>query len=184
MYKSKEKIRKEILEKRQNLTREYIDINSDIIQDKVINDIDFQKAKNVLIYIEYKNEVKTKKIIEYSLKTKKKVFIPRVENEYMNFYEFSSYAELDFGYKGILEPKDKNVLKNFSCDDSIVIVPCVAINKEKNRIGYGKGFYDKFLGKYPLKSISIAFDIQLSNDFESEAHDITMNKIYTQSFNI
>ena len=113
-----------------------------IIFNKVINNIKVNNASIILTYVSTKEEADTINIIKHFL-GKKKVAVPRIDNGIMNFYYINSLDELMEGYFGILEPTTNNKVTNFN--NSICIVPGLCFDKENYRLGYGKGYYDKFL---------------------------------------
>lgn len=136
----------------------------------------FQNAKNILIYVSINNEVATHELIEEGLKTKN-VFIPFVQD---NQIKYAQIKEVNFepGPFGVLEPKEKRPSQE---PLDIIIVPGVAFDREKARIGYGKGYYDMFLTTTQAKKIALAFDMQIVEHIETEPHDIKMDMIITET---
>ena len=107
----KKEIRKEYREKRKNIKNKTFKDN--IIFKKVILDNDINEADTLLIYVSTDEEIETKKIINYFLKTKK-VAVPRIENNEMNFYYIKNINELEKGYYNILEPITNNKVTDFN----------------------------------------------------------------------
>lgn len=143
------------------------------------------EAVNVLVYVNYRSEVQTKEYIEYLLKsTNKHIFAPRVLGMDIEFFEIDSLEDLEEGYQKILEPKiSENIVKYAGADETktVVLVPGTVFDKNGTRMGYGKGFYDRFLEKYPqLIKIGLSFAEQISKtDIPREEHDIIMNYVVT-----
>ena len=189
VVESKKEIRKRILEKRNNLSKEEIKEKSQIISDKLFSLDEYKKANNVLIFISYKSEVDTSLIIERSIGDSKKVYAPRVCGDDMRFFEIKAMADVKEGYKGIFEPEineDKEYLTNYpdNYDESdLIIMPGAVIDYEGNRIGYGKGFYDRYLshGFRGIKLVTI-FDLQLvpDNTFKADSNDVKVDCILTE----
>ena len=179
---SKKDIRKRVLVKRNSITRESWEEKSHSIYKQVVTHPFFLESEIIYCYIDYQNEVGTRKIIEKAWESGKKVAIPKVESDNMRFYEIQDFAELETGYKGILEPNSGRVVE---ANEGLIIVPGVAFDKARNRIGYGKGFYDKYLSRFSkLKTLAIAFEMQMVEHVPAEENDrrptilITEEQIY------
>lgn len=186
---TKRDIRKKIIKLRDALTSKEQENFSRIICNKVTELPEYADAENVLCFVSYQSEVNTDSIIEKSINTGKKVFVPLVCGDDMSFYEIKSKNDLKVGYKGILEPVRNDALKyNQSevCRD-IMIMPGISFDEEVNRIGYGKGFYDRFLSKgFNGYKVAVAFDLQVLpvNSFETEETDIKPDILITDKRNI
>lgn len=155
---------------------------SRLIADAIINMPQFKECNNLYIYKAFRNEPDTDIIISQAIKLNKTVAIPKVTGMDMNFHIISgknSLQSLTEGYMGITEPDSTlPVLKENS---GVIIVPGVAFDRKCNRSGYGKGFYDRFLAKYPdLIKIGIAFEFQIFDEIETNAFDIPMDYIITE----
>lgn len=174
----KKDIRKRVLEIRNGIGIEEWEEKSHRIQNKVVTHSSFLNADVIYCYIDYRNEVGTKKIIQKAWELEKKVAVPKVEGDEMNFYYISGFCDLKEGYRGIPEPK----ISHFSNDkNALVIMPGVAFDKQRNRIGYGKGFYDKFMGLHrDYKTIAIAFECQLIDKIETDLFDYRPNVLITE----
>lgn len=162
------KIRKDI----NNLDREKY--NNDIFK-KMINLKEYKESELVLIYVSLKDEVDTFKLIEHSLEIGKKVAVPKCIGNNIIFYYISSLDELEKGKFNILEPKTNKKVMDFN--DSICIIPAVAFDKGNNRIGYGKGFYDRFLKNYCGVKIGLAYRKCICEKIDNNINDIKIDKI-------
>lgn len=156
---------------------------SRIIADKIISMPEFMDNSNVYSYMAFRNEVGTDYVIKYALNCGKKVAIPKVTGDDMKFYVLpqENFSEkLEKGYMGIIEPAlDLDILSE---NKGIIIVPGMAFDRKGSRIGYGRGFYDRFLAKNPnLIKIGIAFDFQLFDEIEINQFDIPMDYIITET---
>lgn len=121
------------------------------IMARVTETLWYKEADILLTYISYRSEVDTESLIQNAFAEGKKVYCPRVEGEGMNFYEILSSEELEEGYRGIKEPQGRDE-RRFQLDKSqgkkcLMILPGSAFDEEGNRIGYGKGYYDRYLEK-------------------------------------
>lgn len=186
---TKKQIRRQIQEDRDKLTEEERKEKSLIIMNKVSEHYLYQNAKQLLIYMDYRNEVQTHFFIEKALKDGKRVFCPCVlesaPEPIMEFYEIKDLSELETGFRGILEPQsieEKRWNPTNSCTNALMIMPGVAFDTQKNRIGYGKGFYDRYVQKYGkyLKIIAIAFSCQMIENIHTEAHDRKADILFTE----
>lgn len=179
---TKKDIRKCILSYRDSMNKKEWEENSRKIQDCVASHPFFLETNVIYCYVDYRNEVGTASIIRKAWQLGKQVAVPKVEGEEMKFYYISDFSDLKEGYCGILEPT-KNALANDT--HALVIIPGVAFDKNRNRIGYGKGFYDKFMEKHPsFHTIALAFECQVLDKIAVETFDyqpevlITEEKLY------
>ena len=128
-----------------------------------------------------KNEVRTSGIIEDAWKNGKTVAVPKVHGEIMKFYQIDSYEQLEEGCFGIPEPKVGCLEVVDVPQNSIVIMPGVAFDTQGNRIGYGKGYYDKYFSKYPkVYKIAIAFSLQIVPEILADRFDIKADCVITE----
>lgn len=170
----KDKLRKKMIKARLDLDSETYTSKSNFIVSKLKQHPDFITAKTIGIYVSFKNEVNTIDLINEILKTKR-VCVPKTKQTIMEFYEISSLQELKEGNYGILEP-DNNYLVNKQEID-LLIVPLVAYDKENNRLGYGGGFYDRYLKEYSGKVIGLAFSLQKVEQIPVEIFDLPLKTI-------
>lgn len=147
------------------------------IYKKVINNKIYRNANTVFIFVSYGSEVDTHKIINYMIKDGKRVCVPKIINlkdGIMKSIEISSMDELKLSFKGILEPEydEKRVIDEIYID--LAIVPGVAFDKYGGRLGYGGGFYDRFLKKMRSNSefIALCYEEQMVEEVPSYENDI------------
>ena len=141
----------------------------------------YVRANNVLIYNHFGSEVRCDYIFSKSLKDGKNVFFPKVEGEYMTFYKITSAEQLEAGYKGILEPFG-NTGRFEQIGKSIIIVPGTVFGQDGYRIGYGKGYYDKFLASVPdIYKIGVCFSVQLVDKVPRDQYDVQMDEIICEN---
>ena len=179
MMISKDEARKKVKKFRDNLSGRDAELMSGQIAGLIIGLEDFERAETVYIYKSINNEVDTDKIITAALEAGKTVALPRVSGGSMNFYRIASMEDLFFGYMGILEPTD-NPYNLVNTDEGIAIVPGLAFDTMCNRVGYGGGYYDRFLEKHPgLTTIGAAYDVQVFDGIETEENDIPLDMVVT-----
>ncbi len=184
--KSQEKklLRNEILLIRDSLEKE-VKGNMDYeIYNRLINSDLYIKAENIFIYISFGEEIETKSIINKALKDGKKVYIPKIykEDKSMKAVRLKSINELKENSMGILEPIDDSDYINKEKID-IIIVPGVVFDLQGNRIGYGGGYYDRYLEdiKEIKNKVVLAYDLQIVDFIDAETHDIKFDYIITNT---
>ena len=199
----KSKLKSEIFEKRKALSKEEVKLKSDRIKERLYSLEDFQKAKNVLFYVSFNNEVDTTQIIQDFLensnninynknygknnkdKSNKKIIVPYIikNNPLLQLSELRSMDNLEPKTFGILEPKDGKIIKFDAGELDLVIVPGIAFDKRGHRVGYGRGHYDRLLEKLDkkIKKMALAFDFQLIDRVPEEKHDVPMDFIITEN---
>lgn len=175
---SKKDIRKRVLEKRNLITDKEWEEKSRLIYEKVVTHPFFLETDAIYCYVDYRRETGTYAIIEQAWKLGKKVAAPKVNGDEMEFYYIQSFNDLQDGFKGIPEPRQMHPAND---ENVLVIMPGAVFDANCNRIGYGKGYYDKYLHAHPnYKTIAIAFELQMVEAIPAEAHDICPNMIITE----
>lgn len=179
---SKSKIRKRILNVRNNMSKEDVKKNSNAIMDKITSLDIYKHSKVVFIYMDFKNEVITSNLIKRMLSEKKRVVIPYTDsiNTVLIPSEITKESDLKQNSFGYFEPK--SILPVNIEEIDLVIVPGVVFDKNLNRIGFGKGYYDKILNrlKPSAKKVALAHDFQVLEDIPAEEHDVKMDMIITE----
>ena len=178
----KDKIRKEILEKRNNLSTEEVEKKSDLIIENLGKFI--KNAENIMIFMDMKNEVKITKLMK--LYPEKSFFISKITDSKNREMKINRYNENElvlhkFGYyeSSSSDFYNENIL-------NIVIVPAVVFDLEKNRIGFGGGYYDTFLkkirgGNKKVLFIGICYDFQIIEKVPAEEHDVVLDFVVSES---
>ena len=175
-------IRKEFLNTRKNIPfGEKEILNSKIFENVKKSDL-YIRSQAILAYVSTSDEVDTRKLIVHALKQNKTVAVPvcDYQKREMVFVKIDSISDLTICKKGIYEPEfDENkVITQF--DNALCIVPGLAFNKNGYRVGYGGGFYDKFLEDFCGTSLGICYEQFLVDAIKVESHDIAVNYIATE----
>jgi len=136
----------------------------------------FSKSKNILIYYPFRGEIDLRGFFSGH-----RLFMPKVINRDIFAVPFFDGVLFEKNRFGICEPVgdvifDKNIL-------DIVIVPCLAVDRDFNRLGFGGGFYDRFLVDFMGSSVCIVFDFQVFEKLPHEKHDINVDFIVSESYN-
>lgn len=180
---NKRQIRKEYLEKRNKLSVEKRKRASRKITERLLKMPEVKNAPTVFVYASYKTEVSTKELIQALLSDGRTVALPKVDQTDMEFFEIASWEELFPGYQGILEPQTGGeVVRPHSRD--VMLLPGACFDYAGNRIGYGGGYYDRYLDRLPGKSpvlIGIAFEKQVyPMILPAEPQDKVMDYVVTE----
>lgn len=181
----KQTLKLQIIEKRNTLTEQEVKDKSKKVIENLSSLKEFKEAKNILFYVSCKNEVDTQEVIQELLEKKEKnIIVPyTIKNKPKIFLsELKDFIELEPKTFGILEPKEKYI-REFNNDKlDLVIVPAIVFAKNGHRIGYGYGYYDRFLKtiKKEIVKVGLAFDFQLIDEIPEEKHDVPLNIIVTE----
>ena len=174
----KKVIRKQVFAARKAHTDQQIDDWSRKIAETVTALPEYSNSRRILAYADYNHEVMTKYIIEAAWKDGKEVAVPKVVGQDMVFYKLTDFAQLEKGYFGIPEPARGEIVQ---WEEALMIMPGVAFDRQNHRVGYGGGFYDKYLEKHPdLHTIAVAFELQMYRELPFEEHDIKPEKVITE----
>ena len=182
----KKEFRKKVINLRKEKDKDFIKHNSDIITDKLLNLDCIKNAKNIMLYLDFNNEVSTDSLIKKLLNLGKIVSSPITLKEERKLIP-SQITDLkngiQYGAYNIREPKPEWSPAINIKDLDVIIVPAVAYDKNCYRLGYGGGFYDRFLEnlRKDAVTIGIAFDLQIFDEVPKEAHDAQLDNIVTES---
>lgn len=180
---TKQEIRQQILKIRRQMSQEEWAAGTAAIQQKVIACDVFREATDLFCYMDFQNEVGTKRIIEEAWRLGKSVWLPRVEGKNLEFYEAHDFSRLIFSKWGIAEP-DGSTEKAWG-SDGLVLMPGVAFDRQCRRIGYGGGYYDRYLTAHPhLDTMAVAFDIQMMEQIPEDPHDISPAIVLTETLDL
>ena len=178
----KDKIRKEILAKRNILSDKDINKKSDSIIKNLASYI--ENVQNIMIFMDMKTEVKITKLLE--LYPKKNFFISKITNSKNREMKINKYNknELILHKFGYYESSSNDFYDEEILD--VVIVPALAFDSKKNRIGFGGGYYDTFLEKVRKKNnkalfIGVCYDFQIIDSVPTEKHDVTLDFVVSES---
>ena len=173
---SKKEIRKMILARRDAMTETDRIQKSAIVCRELLKTKAYQEADTILCFLSYASEIATFPFLQECFREGKSVYVPKVNGDEMHFFRIRETSDLEKGYKGIPEPVHTD--DEFCAADErmvLLIMPGVAFDECGNRIGYGKGFYDRFLsGGFNGCKIAICFDCQIvkKNSFEVDETDV------------
>ncbi|HCY1256866.1 TPA: 5-formyltetrahydrofolate cyclo-ligase [Staphylococcus aureus] len=136
---------------------------------------EYKEANAIALVLSFNHEVDTFFIIEQALMDHKRIFVPKMDylNHQMTFKEIFNLKDIDVDKKGIYYPTSKGETTN---NLDLIVVPGVGFQDNGYRIGYGGGYYDRFLANYQTKTISLLYDFQITS-FEPESFDQPVDKL-------
>lgn len=178
----KKELRKNILDQRNNLASFEVLDKSVLITENLIEEDLFEENMNVLVYMDFRNEVMTEFLRAYLETIHANIILPKTffKEKKMTLHLIENIESLVISKYGILEPTTENEIDAEAID--IVIIPGVAFDKAGYRLGYGGGFYDRLLPKLKKQpKIAIAFDLQLVEEVPREVHDSQVDMIITET---
>lgn len=190
MDHEKKRFRTEALAARDSLTPEQRKRYSDRIIRNLIGLPCYQEADAILTYISFRSEVDTFPLLERAFADGKAVFAPKVLGKEMAFYRIFSKNDLAVGYQGIPEPIGGQLFQPRRNDQIsqriLVCLPGAAFDRSCHRIGYGGGFYDRYLGDTACSQMryvtaALSFNCQIFEEIPWETHDIRPEQIITQT---
>lgn len=148
----------------------------------MINSVIFMNAETVITYVSTDIEVDTLEIIRYALNSKKKVAVPKCVDgtRLMDFYYIKSLDDLEVAAFSVLEPIKDKCIKVNSFDNSICLVPGLSFDMKGYRLGYGKGYYDRFLSKYNGSTIGLCYGSCLTDMLVINEYDKAVDYIVTE----
>ena len=148
---------------------------SGAIADALSNMHEFRRAHKVFVYLGTDTEPDTQEIVGLALMLEKSVCVPRVSGDEMKAIAITPFSNFRTNKWGILEPVGSHSVE----DVDLAIVPMVAFDG-LNRLGHGKGYYDRYLASHPCFTIGLAFDCQRVEGLQTDDHDVALDMLVTQ----
>ncbi len=170
----KKELRSIIKERKRAMTEAEIEQASSALAEQFFNSPQYQSAKTIYGYLPYNQEVRTVPMLERALLDGKKVAVPKVYGDQMRFIYLTDFSQVEKGYCGIPEPiADEPVAQD---PEALVLMPGLAFDMQGHRVGYGGGFYDKFLSSEPgHPTVALCYDFQVFPKLETEEFDIPVD---------
>ncbi|MDR3269249.1 MAG: 5-formyltetrahydrofolate cyclo-ligase [Tannerella sp.] len=137
----------------------------------------FQQARRIAFYHALPDEVHTADFIE-KWRRKKQILLPVVNGDTFSLQPYTENSALRKGAFDIMEPVARQ--NTAPCDADLIIVPGMAFDRQLNRLGRGKGYYDRFLSEHPAPAIGICFQFQLFDRIPTDSHDRKMTLVVTE----
>lgn len=173
---NKQELRQAIRARKRAMTEEDILRRSEILAEKFARSNAYQAAKTIYGYLPYNQEVRTVPMLRRALEEGKRVAVPKVYGDDMKFIYLDDLSQVAKGYAGIPEPvADGPVAQD---ETALVLMPGLAFDRAGRRIGYGGGFYDKFLAREPHHpTVALCYDFQVMDRLETEEFDIPVDLV-------
>lgn len=157
----------------------------DLIFEKIVSLDEYKRCELLLTYVSTETEVDTFRLLEHTFRCGKTAAVPKSldKNGNMAFFEIRSFDELEKGYFGIYEPITEKCREISRFDGGICIVPALSYDKDGHRLGYGKGFYDRFLSAHnELLKIGICYSEYMEKHLPCGEYDIPADIVITEKF--
>lgn len=169
-------LRRQIREKKRQMTENQIVISSARLGELFVETDQYRKAKTIYGYLPYNQEVRTTPMLERALREGKRVAVPKVYGDNMRFIYLTDFSDLEKNSWGIPEPiADEPVAED---PTALVLMPGLAFTKNGDRMGYGGGFYDKFLSAEPdHPTVALCYDFQIVDQLPTEEYDIPVDLV-------
>jgi len=181
--KMKDRLRKSIEKKRNTLSTSEVLEKSSRIKKRIFEMDLFRDAQTILFYVSYGNEVYTHDMIKESISLGKTVVVPKsvTKNNALILSRLTDWNNLEVGAYNILEPKQESIKEADIESIDLIIIPGVVFDESGNRIGHGKGYYDRLLNdSRNIPSVGLAFEFQIVENIKSEQHDEKIDIIITE----
>jgi len=180
----KRALREQMQKLRSGLSSTEVQSKSEKIQKILYSINSFQKANKIMLYVSFRNEVDTINIIHRLLREQKEVVVPICIPDTCTLLpsKIMSFDELTISHFGIMEPKESFIRPVNPKDIDIILVPGLAFDKNRNRLGHGKGYYDRFLCylRSDVLKVALAYHFQIIDAVPIEAWDVPMDLIITE----
>ena len=173
----KARLRKQLLDARDALSLDFIKIASSKVQDNLRKVEYYRTAASIGAYYSIGSEVQTQGILQEILNAGKDLALPKVVKSNLVFKKIPKLSDLEVGNFSVMEPKDRcETIKRLD----VMIVPAIALTREGYRLGYGFGFYDRFLHSKKSKKIALSYSKQIVKTIPHDVHDVIMDCIVTE----
>ena len=171
---NKQELRRTIREQKRAMTIEEIEARSAKLAQLFLQSEAYRNAKTIYGYLPYNQEVRTVPMLEQALKDGKRVAVPKCYGDEMKFIYMDDLSKVEKGYANIPEPiADEPVADDKT---ALVLMPGLAFDPQGHRIGYGGGFYDKFLSQEPgHPTLALCYEFQMLPHLETEEFDIPVD---------
>ena len=173
---NKKELRQKIREKKRAMTIEEIEAKSARLGELFLASDAYKNAKSIYGYLPYNQEVRTVAMLKQAIADGKRVAVPKCYGDEMRFIWMDDLSKVEKGYANIPEPIDDGPI----ADDptALVLMPGLAFDPQGHRIGYGGGFYDKFLAAEPdHPTLALCYDFQVFPHLDTEEFDIPVDAV-------
>lgn len=172
----KAELRQKIRQQKREMTAQQIESAGKRLGELFLSSELYRRAETVYGYLPYNQEVRTVPMLEQAIRDGKRVAVPKVYGEEMKFIYITDFSQVENGYAGIPEPIADEPVANDPY--ALVLMPGLAFTKTGDRMGYGGGFYDKFLSREPQHpTVALCYGFQIVEKLPTEEHDIPVDLV-------
>ena len=176
----KDSIRNSVGKKRSALSDVEVRQKSLLISDNLYSLEAFKLSKSIALYSPILNEVRTESIFNKAIQSEKEVYFPRVNGSSLDFHRIDKLEQLKTGKYGVLEPQ-AHLYKANTEDIDLYVIPAIAFDKYGNRLGYGKGYYDRALANISdSRKVGLSCDLQILDSVPFDENDRKVGIIVTE----
>ena len=173
----KTRLRKQLLDQRESLSLDFIKISSGKIRENLRKIDYYRSAQSIGAYFAIGSEVRTQDILQEILNSGKELALPKVEKKDLVFKKISGFSDLEIGNFSIMEPKDRcETVKRLD----VILAPVIAVTRDGYRLGYGFGYYDRYLHGKHSKKIALSYYKQVVKTIPHDDHDVKVDCIATE----
>lgn len=178
----KKQLRKAMLQKRKELSESETAVKNFAITEKLLSLAKVQSAELILPFVSAKGEVGTREFIARCFDVGKTVAVPRcIDGSNMEFCVIHTFDDLEKGMYGIDEPKEYcEVIKAENAENSVLIVPALCFDTKGYRLGYGKGYYDRFISRYSGFTVGVCYSEFITDDIPIDEYDRCVDIVITE----
>lgn len=178
----KKLLRKVMLQKRKTLSDSEIAVKNSAITEKLLELEKVQSAELILPFVSARGEVGTREFISKCLEAGKTVAVPRcIDGSNMEFCVIHTFDDLEKGMYGIDEPKQHcEIIKAENAQNSVLIVPGLCFSYDGYRLGYGKGYYDRFISRYKGYTVGVCYSEFMTDDIPVDEYDRCVDIVITE----
>lgn len=172
----KSELRRQIREEKRAMTEAEIVDRSTRLGELFVQSQAYRDADTIYGYLPYNQEVRTVPMLEQALRDGKRVAVPKVYGETMRFIYLDDFTQVEKGYAGIPEPATDGPVAEDT--RALVLMPGLAFTKTGDRMGYGGGFYDRFLAQEPEHpTLALCYAFQIVDDLPTEEYDVPVDTV-------
>lgn len=171
-----------MLQKRKELSESETAVKNSAITEKLLSLAKVQSAELILPFVSAKGEVGTREFIARCFDAGKAVAVPRcIDGSNMEFCVIHTFDDLEKGMYGIDEPKEYcEVIKAENAENSVLIVPALCFDTKGYRLGYGKGYYDRFISRYSGFTVGVCYSEFITDDIPIDEYDRCVDIVITE----
>ena len=180
VFEEKKRLRRGILDERRAMEATAVEEKSQTICDTLLTQPEIEAAKKICLYMPINNEVNVLLMEERLRSLGKELYVPKLGGHNMHFHKYEPDTEMSPGAFGIPEPVDSEMLA--ADENTLIIMPGAVFSPNRDRIGYGGGYYDRYIKKHSdTKTIAVCYDFQVQKSIPVNEKDMRPEKLITET---